>query len=64
MLNVIIERRIALENNIQIKIDEQSVIDLYITSGSTLPPEEFIKQIIWRNEVIDGVYVFYADSLH
>ena len=44
--------------NIQIKIDEQSAIDLYITSGSTLPPEEFIKQIIWRNEVTDGVYVF------
>lgn len=53
-----------MENNIQIKIDEQSAIDLYITSGSTLPCEEFIKHIVWRNEVIDGVYVFYADSLH
>ena len=50
--------------NIQIKIDEQSVIDLYYKSGTNLPPEEFIKQITWRNEMIDGIYIFYADSLH
>ena len=50
--------------NIQIKIDEQSVIDLYYKSGTNLPPEEFIKHIIWRNEVIDGVYVFYFFFLH
>ena len=55
-----IERRIALENNIQIKIDEHSVTDLYCNSGTNLPCKEFI----WRNEIIDGIYVFYADSLH
>lgn len=49
--------------NIQIKIDEQSVIDLYNRSETDLPCEDFIKHIVWRNEVIDGIYVFYADSL-
>lgn len=52
-----------MENNIQIKIDEQSVIDLYHNSGTDLSLEEFIKQITWRNEVVDGVYIFYAESL-
>lgn len=50
-------------NNIQIKIDEQSVIDLYNSSGTVLSCEDFIKHITWRNEVIDGIYVFHADSL-
>ena len=50
-------------NNIQIKIDEKSAIDLYNTSGSTLLCEEFVKNIIWQSEIIDGIYVFYADSL-
>ena len=25
---------------------------------------QLCEHIVWRNEVIDGIYIFYADSLH